>query len=151
MSSLVLRRSGPQDLSHGLREIFDVVRAQTGDVHPAVISHVDMVLLAQALYLWRRDTEEREHPLLPGNEAEVPIRRGPGELLHHLVTQTGNALAHGAQLFQPLFPESGISQDLIDDGRPVIRWHRVDAARNAHEMTQDCIARGGRLADDVQA
>src|SRR5256885_7069224 len=112
MSFSYFARSDPQDLRDGLREILDVVRAQSGNVHAAVISHVDMMLLTQALHLLRCDTEEGEHPLLPGNETKVTIRRGPGELLHRLVAQTGNALAHGAQLFRPLFAQSRIGQDL---------------------------------------
>ena len=71
-----LRHRPDSTSRHRLREILDILLAQSRDVHAAVVGHVDVMLLAQRLHLRRVTPRNENMPLLPRDEAEVPLRAG---------------------------------------------------------------------------
>src|SRR5256885_7333195 len=56
---------------------------------------------AQLAHLCGVDAEEGEHAALRGDEAEVALRAVFAELLHHLVAQALDPLAHGGDFLLP--------------------------------------------------
>src|SRR5579862_8854778 len=92
-------------------------------------------------YLLHRDTQIGEHAALGFDEAEIPLRVAAPELLHQIAAQSLDTLAHGAKLIDPQPSQGMVVQDLLDDRSAVVRWHRVDAARDAHQLCQNGFSR----------
>src|SRR6185312_4572796 len=101
------------------------------------------MLFAQRMYLRRIHSQEGKHAALGSDEAEIPLRTRTGKVLHQLVTQAGDSVAHGRELRYPLPAAGWVTEDLVHDRSPMIRRHRIDAARDAHKVGQDCITRRG--------
>src|SRR5205807_273592 len=120
------------------------------DVHAAVLGHVDVMALAELAHLRAADSEEGEHPALRGDEAEVALRAVLPELPHRLLAQAPDALAHGVELQSPRGAQRRLGEDLVHDRGAVIRGHRPDAARDAHQLTESGVRGRRRLVDDVQ-
>src|SRR5579862_22760 len=133
-----------QHLGDGACEILEIAAPQPRYVHPTVVGHVDVVLLAELAYLGGIDAEEREHAALLRDEAEIALRTVLAQVLDHLAPQAADAAAHGGNLLRPLRTQRRIAEDRLHDRRTVVGGHRPDAACQAHELAERCIRRGRR-------
>src|ERR1700761_2920769 len=91
-----------QDSSNRLCEIVEIISAQPGDVHAAVVGHVNMMLLTQGTHLPGIHPEKRKHPPLLGNEAEIALRTNFRQPSHQRSPQAPDSLAHARQFVDPL-------------------------------------------------
>src|SRR5580700_11195888 len=63
-----------QHFGGGVHEVPEILLAQAGDIHAAVVGHVDMVAFAQLAHLCGADAEKGEHAALAGDETEIALR-----------------------------------------------------------------------------
>src|SRR5207253_10231009 len=86
--------------------------------------------LAQLAHLLCADAEEGEHAALRGDEPEVTLRAVLPQLLHHLVAQALDTLAHGGEFRLPAGAQRRLGEYPVHDRRAMIGRHRPDAARD---------------------
>lgn len=144
-----LLRSLPDDSINRLGKVLDIVRVQASHADTAVLSHVDVVLLAQRQDLLLAEAGEGEHADLVG---DVVPRAGSLELVELLLERLAHlddAAGHGAKIAFPLGEELLIVEDCGGDASSVggggWRFRSAGGWRVGMQRAWWCLRRGNRV------